>query len=225
MVNELHLNGGELFVFALVNQFSQSEAGIYKGGIPYLCQWTGWSQNTIRKYLRNLESAGLIKSIRGDINGVPFCDYQTINVPTLQNLKDTPQNLSLDPSKIEVPTLQNLRGEYNNKNRKENNKNNIFRKPTLQEVSDYCKERNNGIDAEAFIAFYESKGWMVGKSPMKDWKSAIITWEKSRKATPTPNPSPKKEKKEESLVDYYRRIFAEINGTDNGTTTDNPDEQ
>ena len=56
-----------------------------------------------------------------------------------------------------------------------------FEKPTLEEVSAYCKERNNGIDAEAFIAFYESKGWLIGKTPMKSWKSAIITWEKSRK--------------------------------------------
>ena len=55
-----------------------------------------------------------------------------------------------------------------------------FEKPTLEEVSAYCKERNNGIDAEAFIAFYESKGWLIGKTPMKSWKSAIITWEKSR---------------------------------------------
>ena len=55
-----------------------------------------------------------------------------------------------------------------------------FKKPTLEEVNDYCKERNNGIDAEAFIAFYESKGWLIGKAPMKNWKSAIITWEKSR---------------------------------------------
>ena len=58
-----------------------------------------------------------------------------------------------------------------------------FQKPTFEEVDAYCKERNNGIDAEAFIAFYESKGWLIGKVPMKSWKSAIITWEKSRKQT------------------------------------------
>lgn len=66
-------------------------------------------------------------------------------------------------------------------NIKENNKKKKFEKPTLEEVKSYCKERNNGIDAEAFIAFYESKGWLIGKTPMKSWKSAIITWEKSRK--------------------------------------------
>ena len=69
--------------------------------------------------------------------------------------------------------------------KKENKKKKVskFTKPTLEEVTAYCKERNNGIDAEAFIAFYESKGWLIGKVPMKSWKSAIITWEKSRKQT------------------------------------------
>lgn len=69
--------------------------------------------------------------------------------------------------------------------KKENKKKKVekFVKPTIAEVDAYCKERNNGIDAEAFVAFYESKGWLIGKNPMKSWKSAIITWEKSRKQT------------------------------------------
>jgi hypothetical protein len=53
-----------------------------------------------------------------------------------------------------------------------------FTPPSLSEVKDYCLERNNKIDPEGFIDFYESKGWMVGKNKMKDWKAAIRTWEK-----------------------------------------------
>lgn len=55
-----------------------------------------------------------------------------------------------------------------------------FVKPTLKEVQDYCESRKNGIDAGKFIDFYESKGWVVGKSPMKDWKAAVRTWERQR---------------------------------------------
>lgn len=54
-------------------------------------------------------------------------------------------------------------------------------RPTLEEVREYCKQRGNSIDAEQFIAFYESKGWKVGGSPMKSWKAAVITWEKREK--------------------------------------------
>ena len=63
-------------------------------------------------------------------------------------------------------------------NIKENIKRKVFKKPTLEEVQEYCKERNNYIDANTFIDFYESKDWYVGKNKMKDWKACIRTWEK-----------------------------------------------
>lgn len=56
-----------------------------------------------------------------------------------------------------------------------------FKPPTLEEVKAYCIERNNGIDPERFIDFYESKGWMVGKNKMKDWKAAVRSWESRNK--------------------------------------------
>lgn len=55
-----------------------------------------------------------------------------------------------------------------------------FTPPTVEEVRLYCEERRNGLDPEEFVAFYESKGWRVGREPMKSWKSAVITWEKRR---------------------------------------------
>ena len=70
--------------------------------------------------------------------------------------------------------------------RKENIKEKNFKKPTLQEVKEYCDERSNGVDPRKFIDFYESKGWVVGRSPMKDWKACVRTWEKSKKETSVP---------------------------------------
>ena len=54
-----------------------------------------------------------------------------------------------------------------------------FIPPTLEEVTDYCKERKNRVDAGRFVDFYTAKGWMVGKNKMKDWKSAVRTWERN----------------------------------------------
>jgi hypothetical protein len=54
-----------------------------------------------------------------------------------------------------------------------------FVKPTVEEIEIYCKERNNNINSEAFFNYYESNGWKVGKNAMKNWKAAIITWEKN----------------------------------------------
>ena len=53
-----------------------------------------------------------------------------------------------------------------------------FIPPSVEEVREFCKERNNGIDAERFWHYYNSKGWKIGKEPMKKWQSAVITWEK-----------------------------------------------
>lgn len=52
-----------------------------------------------------------------------------------------------------------------------------FSPPTVEEVSAYCKERRNSVDAQRFVDFYASKGWRVGQNPMKDWKAAVRTWE------------------------------------------------
>ncbi len=56
-----------------------------------------------------------------------------------------------------------------------------FVPPSVEEVRAYCEERKNGIDAESFVDFYTSKGWMIGRSKMKDWKAAVREWERRRK--------------------------------------------
>ena len=95
------------------------------------------------------------------------------------------------------------------------NKNNrgVFVKPTVDEVREYCESRNNGIDADVFIDFYESKGWMIGKNKMKDWKAAVRTWERSRKNNQQPKPNSNKfGKGMESRVYDYAKLEEEAFG-------------
>ena len=56
-----------------------------------------------------------------------------------------------------------------------------FNPPAVEEVAAYCAERGNNVDAHAWWDFYQSKGWMVGKNKMKDWKAAVRTWEQRHK--------------------------------------------
>lgn len=51
-----------------------------------------------------------------------------------------------------------------------------FIKPTLDEVKELVKTQGYSFDPQAFYAFYESNGWMVGKNKMKDWKAAARNW-------------------------------------------------
>ena len=64
-----------------------------------------------------------------------------------------------------------------------NNKGTSFKKPTVNDIKEYCLWRNNGIDAETFFDFYESKNWLIGKNKMKDWKACVRTWEKRQNKT------------------------------------------
>ena len=55
-----------------------------------------------------------------------------------------------------------------------------FKKPTLKELETYKQETNlNLVDCSAFYDFYESKGWAVGKAPMKDWRASMRNWQRS----------------------------------------------
>ena len=76
-----------------------------------------------------------------------------------------------------------------------NNKGTSFKKPTVNDIKEYCLWRNNGIDAETFFDFYESKNWMVGKNKMKDWKACMRTWEKRQNKTNNNNTTSHRHKK------------------------------
>jgi hypothetical protein len=60
-----------------------------------------------------------------------------------------------------------------------------FVAPSIYEVQSYISEKGYSIDAESFVAFYQSKNWFVGKNKMKDWRAAVVTWEKRNKEFPT----------------------------------------
>jgi hypothetical protein len=66
----------------------------------------------------------------------------------------------------------------NKNDKKEKNERSIFIEPTYIEILEYCIERKNGVDVNKFLNFYSSKGWMVGKNKMIDWKACVRTWEK-----------------------------------------------
>lgn len=77
-----------------------------------------------------------------------------------------------EPAKVE--TVQN----GTPRDKVEQKKSAAFVPPTVAEVDAYNKERRNGLDAQQFVDFYESKGWKVGAVKMKDWRAAVRTWEK-----------------------------------------------
>ena len=65
-----------------------------------------------------------------------------------------------------------------------------FTPPTVKEVDEYCKERNNGISGEKFVDYYAAQGWVLKNgNKMKDWKAAIRNWEKNNKQSKQADPT------------------------------------
>lgn len=167
---EWGLAGSELLVYALINGYSQKGQGCYWGSLDNTSKVCGISRATAIRTLQTLTEKGFISKSKAVVND----EFRTIYTATRvskcdsEYQNDTAGSIKMTPNNID-----------DKKNKERENKR--FVPPTIDEVRSYCTERGNGIDPEEFIAFYESKGWMVGKSKMKDWKAAIKTWEISRK--------------------------------------------
>jgi len=116
--------------------------------------------------------------------------YIRINEGGMDKIMDTlpikkcipsPQNNGYPPHKI-MEDNKTINNTFNNTN----NKGTRFTPPSVDEVNDYCNQRNNSVDPQTFIDFYQAKGWMVGKNKMKDWKACVRTWETNRKQRSKP---------------------------------------
>ena len=77
-----------------------------------------------------------------------------------------------------------------------------FKPPTVEEVAAYCAERQNGIDAQAFIDYYAGTNWFRGKTKIKDWKACVRTWEKRDRESP-PHEKPKSKPKQYTTAQEY----------------------
>lgn len=127
-----------------------------------------------KKAIKKLEEIGFIET---SLKGMPA----TLHFKILENKISTYLKTSFKET-----SKQDLKKLKTNKNKEIiiTNKNNN-KKPSVEEIKQYCLDRNNGIDAEQFFDFYESKNWFVGKNKMKNWQAAVRTWEKRKQQNPT----------------------------------------
>ena len=214
MINQFHLSGNELLVYAIIYGFSQQKDQKYNGTIQYLADATCSTKMTVNRSLNSLIEKGLIIKSQKEFNNIIFNEYKA----NLQNVIGSNKMLWGEQQNVTLAReLINDKHEYIHEERNNNISNDILIKketnsrfvpPTLDEVRAYCNERNNLVDPEAFIAFYQSNGWKVGKNPMKNWKSAIITWEKNDKHKSSSMSSAKN--KPGSAMDYIRRHGGDV---------------
>lgn len=96
------------------------------------------------------------------------------NVPKLSEKCPTEIELEIELDK-DIDNKENIEKRSDTPTHRSKN----FTPPTVEEIKSYCTERKNSVDPERFYDFYTSKGWVVGKTKMKDWKASVRTWERS----------------------------------------------
>ena len=143
---------------------------------PYVKQIVDGQRNARDKHLEALEIANAKK--KNAVANLNFADAK--NDFAVAKEKGEEREIPPIPPKEKEDPKRNITPVVSNETTAPTGAR-VFQKPTLEEVKAYCRDRGNDIDAEAFLDFYESKGWMIGKNHMKDWKAAVRTWEKGRK--------------------------------------------
>jgi hypothetical protein len=145
--------------------------GVCFASNSYFANLYGKTKTTISKWVSELVKEGFIELSFTYKEGSKEIDnryiriikggvVKKVNTPLVKKLKDN-------------TTILNNNTTYSNS------------KPSVEEIKQYCLDRNNGIDAEQFYDFYESKNWYVGKNKMKNWQAAVRTWEKRKQQNPT----------------------------------------
>lgn len=174
------LNALDKIIFAEIDSLD-FEDGCYASN-KYLAEFCQCSETKVSLAISKLTDLGYIKliSFNGRKRILKSCLSKNER-HTFKKCKADSQNVK--PDNISDNTNLEKLGDNKDSERKNVKKESskTFTVPTVEEVAEYCNERNNNIDAEAFIDYYTARNWMIGKTKMHDWKAAIRTWERRKK--------------------------------------------
>lgn len=155
------------------NQIILVERGSFITSITKLAEKWHWSRTKTRAFLEVLKQDSMIDTEK-DIRKTTV---KVLNYRLYQSRDNTKKTEEKTEEKTVKRQSKDSQKTQTRTEEQKNEKNIYFIRPTLDEIQAYCKERNNKVDPQRFIDFYQSNGWMVGKNKMKDWKATIRGWE------------------------------------------------
>lgn len=191
-----HPNTLALFIYLLLkaNYCDREYQGkIVKRGqlvtsLPKLATGTGLTIRQTRTALEHLKSTGEVTDESSNQNRiitiVRYDAYQNATDDVTGKRQANDRRVDRQTTDESTPSKEYIKS-IEMVERKEKTPS-VFKPPTLDEVREYCRERGKGVDPEKWFDFYASKGWMIGKNKMKDWRAAVRTWEKDRDSSPAP---------------------------------------
>ena len=193
------LSWNEKILLMEIDSFTAKDRECYISN-EYIAELLGVSVSWASKCLSHLLELGLVRVVK-------FDGRKRYVESTIQFKADLNESSMQDGTF--VPHTDN--NEYININNDSLYKkgSSRFQKPTIEEIRQYCLEKGYNVDAEQFFNFYESKGWVVGKSPMKNWRAAVCTWNKREKEVP----QRKRESRKESAFEHNLKVMDQMFGT------------
>lgn len=146
-----------------------------------------------------------------DENGLYYNERLELEIIKRRNYSESRSNNKKGKIKLPEKISKSYDFHMGNENGNEKEDINVIKKfiiPDIESIKKYCIERKNKVDPEYWFNFYSSKGWMIGKNKMKDWKAAIRTWEKynSNEKTFGNNKPDKNAETFRAAADLQRRI-------------------
>lgn len=162
----------------------------YNSIAAFVEQFPYMNAGKIRTALKKLEDQGYILVGNYNANKYDRTKWYAVTKEGAELLKEVPepafaktgtsicQNKQMDLQKSENRIAKNDKPIPNietdiKQDRKTNNR---FVPPSVEDVREYATANNFNVDAESFVLFYESKGWMIGKNKMKNWRAAVSGW-------------------------------------------------
>lgn len=88
--------------------------------------------------------------------------------------------IRLDENKLDIGAQDEMESESADEKSKTSSRSK-FVKPTYQDIYDYSRSIGYQLDCQRFLDHYESNGWMVGKTKMKDWKASVRIWQRNER--------------------------------------------
>lgn len=120
------------------------------------------AENVKKRYVTNATTVATVTTVNDGIQ------YNTSQYKSSQ----------VNTSQVNISSNEDIKEESLSNDKDKKKPSPRFLPPTLDEVADYCAQKNYNIDPEKFFNYYESNGWMVGKNKMKNWRAAVSNWAK-----------------------------------------------
>ena len=204
---QLGLKGNELLIYALIAGFCQDGVSECWTSQETMAEWCGGiSTRAVRDILQNLITKKLItkkeclnKNVKYSYKVVEIVPELSSNeqevfstqqenfsggdrnfFPVVQELSSGNNKIdNIYDNKIDNITIKEKKEIKEKKKDLPETKERVFKKPSVEEISSYCQERNNNINPEQFYDYYEANGWKINRNPMKDWKATVRNWERN----------------------------------------------